>query len=486
MTQTARDNRSRWLALAVLCAGMLMIVLDATIVNVALPSIQRDLGFSESSLAWVVNAYLIPFGGLLLLAGRLGDLVGRKRVFITGLALFTAASFLCGVSGTQQMLIAARLVQGVGGAMTSTVILGVVVTTFTDPREQARAIGFFSFTAAAGGSVGLLAGGVLTQSVNWHWIFFVNLPIGVVAMVLAARLLESDRGIGLRRGADVPGALLVTSALILGVYTLVEASAFGWVSAHTLGFGGLSVLLLAGFVFRQLQAANPLLPLGLFRSRNVAGANGIQVLLVAGMFGMFFLGALYLQHVLGYDPLQIGLAFLPTAVVIGALSFRLSAMLNVRFGARPVLLAGLILTGAGLALFARVPVHAVYATDVLPSLVLIGTGVGLSFPALMTLAMSGATASDSGLVSGVVNTTAQVGASVGLALLATLATAQTGHLLASGVQPDLALTGGYRLAFLLAAALVAVAIVVAAVVLRADPPAAASEDGELAEFGEAA
>jgi EmrB/QacA subfamily drug resistance transporter len=488
MTQTVRsEGASRWLALIVLCGGMLMIVLDATIVNVALPSIQRDLGFSQSSLAWVVNAYLIPFGGLLLLAGRLGDLVGRKRVFMAGLAVFTAASLLCGVSSSQGMLIAARLVQGVGGAMTSTVILGMVVTMFPERREQARAIGVFSFTAAAGGSIGLLAGGVLTQAVNWHWIFFVNLPIGIVAAVLAARLLASDRGIGLAEGADVPGAVLVTAALMLGVYTIVEARDYGWGSAHTLGFGAVAVALMAGFLVRQATAANPLLPLALFRSRNVSGANVIQVLMVAGMFGMFFMGALYLQRVLGYDPLEIGLAFLPVAIAIGALSFRFSAQLNTRFGARAVLMVGLSSMLVGLALFVRAPIGASYVVDILPSMVLLGVGGGLSFPAVMTLGMSGATASDSGLISGLVNTTAQVGGSLGLAVLATLATSRTDRLLAGGQSTAAALTGGYHLSFGIGAALVAVAVVVAATVLRSDAAAQAeAEASEMANREEAA
>jgi len=467
MNQTAPGrDRSRWLALVVLCAGMLMIVLDATIVNVALPSIQRDLGFSQASLAWVVNAYLIPFGGLLLLAGRLGDLVGRKRVFVAGLAVFSIASLLCGVSAGQDMLIGARLVQGVGGALTSTVILGVIVTMFPAPRDQARAIGVFSFTAAAGGSIGLLAGGLLTQAVNWHWIFFVNLPIGVAAVALASRLLESDRGLGLRAGADVAGAVLVTSALMLGVYTIVEARDFGWGSAHTLGFGTVAVVLLAGFVARQATASSPLLPLGLFRSRSVSGANMVQVLMVAGMFGMFFIGALYLQRVLRYDPLQIGLAFLPVAVAIGALSFRFAAQLNTRFGARAVLLAGLGSMVVGLALFVRAPLHAIYLVDILPSMALLGIGGGLSFPAVMTLGMSGATDRDAGLISGLVNTTAQVGGSVGLAVLATLATSRTDHLLAGGQSVPVALTGGYHLAFGVSAGLVTAALVVAATVLR--------------------
>jgi EmrB/QacA subfamily drug resistance transporter len=489
MTQTQivqLGSRSRWLALVVLCAGMLMIVLDATIVNVALPSIQRDLGFSQASLAWVVNAYLIPFGGLLLLAGRVGDLVGRKRIFMTGLAVFTAASLLCGLAGNQGMLILARLIQGAGGAMTSTVILGVIVTMFPERREQARAIGVFSFTAAAGGSIGLLAGGVITQAVSWHWIFFVNLPIGIVAIVLAWRLIESDPGIGLGQGADVPGAFMVTSALMLGVYTIVEARDYGWSSVHTVGLGALAVVLLVAFFIRQARAENPLLPLSLFRSRNVSGANLVQILMVAGIFGMFFLGALYLQRVLHYNPMQIGLAFLPVAVAIGAFSFRLSAQLNTRFGARAMLLVGLALTMVGLALFARAPVDASYVRDVLPSMVLLGVGGGLAFPALMTLGMSGATASDSGLISGLINTTAQVGGSLGLAVLATLATSRTDQLLAAGQGTAAALTGGYQLAFGIGAGLVGAGIVVAATVLQPEAAAESREHGKRATSEEAA
>ena len=467
MTENApRTRDSRWIALVVLRAGMLMIILDSTIVNVALPSIQDDLGFSQSSLAWVVNAYLIAFGGLLLLAGRLGDLIGRRRIFLSGLGLFTVASLLCGLAGSQEMLIGARFVQGVGGALTSAVILGMIVTMFPEPRERATAIGVYSFVASAGASIGLLAGGVLTQAINWHWIFFVNLPIGIVAAVLAVRLLDRERGIGIGEGADVSGAFLVTAALMLGVYTIVEAADYGWGSTHTLGFGAVALVLLASFVARQLAAANPLLPLRVLRSRNVSGANLVQVLMVAGLFGMFFLGALYLQRVLGYDAVQIGLAFLPVSVGIGALSLGFSARLNTRFGPRAVLVPGLGLIVAGLALLAGAPVDATYVIDVLPSMVLLGVGAGLSFPATMTLAMSGATASDSGLASGLVNTTKQVGGALGLAVLATLATSRTDTLEAGGQDSAAALTGGYHLAFAVGAGLVALAVVLAVTVLQ--------------------
>jgi EmrB/QacA subfamily drug resistance transporter len=463
MTETTQN---RWAALYVLCAGMLMIILDGTIVNVALPSIQEDLGFSQSSLAWVVNAYLIALGGLLLLAGRVGDLLGRRRVYLAGLALFTVASLLCGISGSQEMLIGARFVQGAGGAMASAVVLGMIVTMFPEPREQAKAIGIYAFVASAGASIGLLAGGILTQGINWHWIFFVNVPIGFVAAALAVRLVEDDRGIGIGRGADVAGAALVTAALMLGVYTIVEVTDHGWGSAHTLGFGGLSLALLAAFVARQATAANPLLPLRIFRSRNVTGANVTQFLMVAGMFGMFFSGVLLMQRVLGYDAIETGLAFLPVSMGIGLLSVGLSARLNLRFGERPVLLAGLALIVAGLAWLTRVPVDASYAVDLLPAMVVLGVGAGLAFPALSTLAMSGATAHDAGLASGLLNTTLQVGGAVGLAVLATLSSEETAGRLADGESGASALTAGYTLAFTVAAVLLVVAIVVAALVLQ--------------------
>jgi EmrB/QacA subfamily drug resistance transporter len=475
---SASGERSRWLALVVLCVGMLMIVLDATIVNVALPSIQDDLGFSQNSLAWVVNAYLIAFGGLLLLAGRLGDLIGRRRVFMIGLAVFTVASLLCAVAQSQEVLIGARFVQGVGGALTSAVILGMIVTMFPEPREQAKAIGVYSFVASAGGSIGLLLGGVLTEAINWHWIFFVNLPIGVATALFALRLVEGDKGIGFRQGADVPGALLVTAALMLGVYTILEAGDQGWGSIHTLGLGSLSIVLLVAFVARQARIANPLMPLRLFRSRNVAGANAIQALFVSGMFGMFFLGALYMQRVLGYGALEVGLAFLPVTVVIGTLSLGFSERLNMRFGPRATLIPSLVAIGLALVLFAQAPVDATYATDLLPVMLLLGLGAGLAFPALMTLAMSGATPSDAGLASGLVNTTLQVGGAIGLAVLATLATERTNGLVGDGEPLASALNSGYHLAYLIGAVLVGVAMVIALTVLRPAAPALAHQQAE--------
>jgi EmrB/QacA subfamily drug resistance transporter len=473
----ATGQRSRWLALYVLCVGMLMIVLDATVVNVALPSIQHDLGFSQSSLAWVVNAYLIAFGGLLLLAGRLGDLISRRGVFLAGLGVFTLASAACGLADSQEVLVVARFVQGVGGAMTSAVILGMIVTMFPEPREQAKAIGVYAFVASAGGSIGLLAGGVIAESINWHWIFFVNLPIGLITAALAVRLLEHDRGLGFGEGADVLGALLITGALMLGVYTIVKPAADqGWGSSETLGLGAVALALLVAFVVREATARNPLMPLRLFRSRNVSGANLVQALSVAGMFGMFFMGSLYLQRVLGYDPLEIGLAFLPVTLVMGILSVRYSEHLVTRFGARATLLPGLILVGAGLALFTRVPAHGAYLVDVLPSMILIGAGAGASFPALMNIAMSGATPSDAGLASGLVNTTLQVGGALGLAVLATLATTRSNSLRAAGDSTVQSLVGGYHLAFVVALGLVLAALAVALTVLRPDRQPAPADD----------
>jgi EmrB/QacA subfamily drug resistance transporter len=463
---TQPDPR-RWQALMVLCVGVLMIVLDATIVNVALPSIQSDLGFTQSSLAWVVNAYLIAFGGLLLLAGRIGDLVGRRSVFLAGLAVFVLASLACGAAQSQAMLVAARFVQGVGGAFTSAVILGMIVTMFPEPREQAKAIGVYAFVASAGGSIGLLAGGVLTDLINWHWIFFVNLPIGVATAVFAKRLLDRDRGIGFGEGADVGGAVLITGALMLGVYTIVKPAAdYGWGAGRTLALGAVAVALLVAFIAREATARNPLMPLRIFRSRNVSGANAVQALSVAGMFGTFFLGSLYMERVLGYTPLEIGLAFLPTTVVMGTISLRFSETLVTRFGPKATLIAGLVPIAAAQLLFSRAPVDGSYVVDIVPMSVLLGLGAGMAFPALMNLGMSGATPQDAGLASGLVNTTVQVGGALGLAVLATLSATRTDSLVSSGHSTAVALTGGYHLAFLIGFALVVAAIVVAFAVLR--------------------
>jgi EmrB/QacA subfamily drug resistance transporter len=484
-TADAHTDRTRWIALYVLCAGVLMIVLDATIVNVALPTIQKDLGFSQSNLAWVVNAYLIAFGGFLLLAGRLGDLLGQLRVFLVGLTVFTGASLLCALADSQGLLIGARFVQGFGGALTSAVVLAMIVTMFPQPRDQAKAIGVYGFVASAGGSIGLLLGGVLTQAINWHWIFFVNVPIGIATGVLARRLVPNRPGLGFAQGADLPGAVLLTSGLMLGTYTILGINEHGWGSAQTLGLGALSLALLTAFVVRQARIPNPLMPLRLFRSRNVSGANVVIVFLVVGMFGMFFLGALYLQKILGYDALEIGLAFLPATVVMGTMSLRVSGPAAMRFGPRRVLIVSLAALGGAMLLFARTPVDGHYVTDVLPIMLLFGFGAGLGFPTLVGLAMSGATPTDSGLASGLINTSPQVGGAVGLAVLATLASERTKTLVAEGHSALSALNSGYHLAYLIGAVLVVAAIAVTLVVIKPGPAMAAhgapSEDAAEAE-----
>jgi EmrB/QacA subfamily drug resistance transporter len=464
---TPTDLRARRRALYALCTGMLMIVLDATIVNVALPSIREDLGFSASGLAWVINAYLIAFGGLLLLAGRLGDLAGQRRIFLAGLAVFTTASVACGAAVNPAMLIAARFVQGAGGALTSAVILSLIVTLFPEPREQARAVGVYAFVASAGGAVGLLAGGVLTQWVTWHWIFFVNVPIGLATMVAAVRLLPAGTRLGRRAGADVLGAALITSALMLAVYTLVvPAAEDGWTATSTLVCGAISVALVAAFLVRQGTAAAPLMPLRILRSTTVAGANVVQALGASGMFGAFFLGTLYLQQVLGYGPLEIGLAFLPVTVLMGGLSVRYSERLMTRFGAQRVMVTGLLFVAAGMVFFAIAPVNARYVVDVLPATVLIGIGAGLCFPPTMTLAMTGVRPSDAGLASGLVNTTGQVGGAIGLSILTTVSIERSTTLRESGSAVLDAMTGGYHAAFWIAMVLILAAVATALTVLR--------------------
>jgi EmrB/QacA subfamily drug resistance transporter len=483
MTAQQIAEKNRWIALVVLCTGFLMIVLDATVVNVALPSIQDDLGFSQSSLAWVVNAYLIAFGGLLLLAGRLGDLISRRGMFLSGLVVFTLASLACGVSQTEAMLVGARFIQGVGGAMTSSVILGMIFTMFPEPREQAKAMGVFSFVASGGGSVGLIAGGVLTDLISWHWIFFINIPIGIATGFLALRYVAADRGTGFGQGADVLGALLSTASLMLLVYTIVQPAAQdGWGATTTIACAAGAVALGVAFVIRESTAASPLIPLRIFKVREVAAANAIQGLLVAGMFGTFFMGSLYLQRVLHYTPLQIGLAFLPLTLVMGTVSVRYTERLIMRFGPRRTLVPGMALVLIGLLLFARTPVDGNYVRDVLPIMPLIGLGFAISGPSLVTLAMSGASQQDAGLASGLINTTTQVGGALGLAVLATLAGERTGNLRDAGESVSSALNGGYHLAYLLAAALTLVALMIAGLVLRErrQPTAVAAREAEAA------
>ncbi|MFE1291754.1 MFS transporter [Streptomyces sp. NPDC058751] len=467
-TEPARSStpraHSRWASLVVLCAGILMTVLDGNIVTVAMPAVQSDLGFSAPGLAWVVNAYLIPFGGLLLLAGRLGDLLGRKRMFTAGLAVFTVASVLCGLADSQGVLVAARALQGVGGAMASAVVLGMLVALFPEPREQGRAIAVFSAVGAAGGALGTFLGGALTQALNWHWIFLINLPIGVVALVAALRILAPDEGTGLGGGADYPSAALVTGALMLMVYAIVGAGERD--PGDTVALGALALALFAGFTLRQSRAARPLLRLRLFRSRTLTSANGVQILMVAGMYGFQYLGALYLQRVLGYGELLTGTAFLPAPVTIGVLMLTLSAPAIARFGPYRVLLAGLALITAGLALFGRAPAEGAYVTDVLPPLLLLSVGFAAAMPAVTGLAMSDAGAEDAGLASGLFNTTQVVGGSLGLAVLTTLAASRTEELTGAGGHVVAATADGYGLALTAASAVAATALALTAVMLR--------------------
>ena len=459
-------KNNRWLSLSILCTGFLLIVVDMTIVNVALPSIQRDLRFSQSGLAWVINAYLIAFGGFLLLAGRLGDLFGRKRVYLIGLAIFIGASVLCGLSFSQPMLIGARFVQGIGGAVSSAVILAMIVSLFPKPDELAKAFGIFSFIASAGAAIGLLAGGLITQAVSWHWIFFVNVPIGIVTAALSFRLLTSDRGIGIEKGVDVIGAVLVTVALMLGVYTIVQSSDYGLGSIRTLGFGALAVGLLVAFVVRQALATTPILPLRIFASRKLTAANGVQALMSSAFLGFFFVASLDLQRVLGYGPMAIGLAFLPVAVVMGLFSVRFSALLINRFGPLTVLISGQMVIAVALTMLGLGPANADYAIHLLVPLALLGLGGGLSFPSLTIIAMADARPSDAGLASGLLNTTGQVGGALGLAVLATLAGARTLSLAHGGASATAALAGGYHLAWLVGAGTVVITLVMTISLLR--------------------
>jgi EmrB/QacA subfamily drug resistance transporter len=474
------DSRRRWAALLVLCLGDLMIVLDTTIVNVALPSIRADLGFTETSLAWVVNAYVLTFGGFMLLGGRLGDLFGHRRLFLLGLALFTLASLACGLASSQAFLVGARAVQGVGGAVVSAVALSLIMTLFTEPAERTKAMGVFGFVMAGGGSIGVLLGGVLTDVLDWHWVFLVNLPVGVAVSVLCLTLLPASRGRADRVRLDIGGAVTVTAALLFAVYAIVNGNEAGWTSVRTVGLLGAAAFLLVIFLGLEARVESPLVPLGLFRLRNVATANVIGVLWSAAMFAWFFLSALYLQLVLGYSPLQVGLAFLPANLIMGAFSLGLSAKVVMRYGIRVPLATGMLLVAAGLGLFARAPVGGSFAVDVLPAMLVLGFGVGIAFNPVLLAAMSDVEPGESGLASGVVNTSFMMGGALGLAVLASVAAARTG-----GDDSLAALNGGYHAAFLGGAGFAAVAAVLGAVVLRTGSPPAVDAD-ETAEMPAAA
>ncbi len=471
-----RRERRRWIALGVLCLGQLMMILDSTIVNVALPSIQRELHFSQGNLTWVINGYLVTFGGFLLLAGRMGDLVGRKKVFLSGLVLFTLASVLCGLAQDQTTLIAARILQGVGGAVASSVILAIIVTEFPGKVEQAKAMGMYAFVSAGGGSIGLLAGGALTQSLNWHWIFFVNVPIGIVAFLLGLALIEENEGIGLAGGVDVLGSFLITLSTMLGAFAIVKSTEFGLLSARTLGVAGASLALLVAFLVLESRIANPIMPLRILRLRMLMGSSLVRGLLVTGMFSAFFLGALYLERVLGYDAIDTGIAFLPLTFSIAAMSMGISARLVGRFGALNTLAAGLTGIVAGLLLLAHAGTHVSYFPGLFFAFLVLGLGAGASFLPLLTMGMSDAPARDAGLASGIINVSVQLFGAIGLATLGTIATDRTKALSSAGHSLESALTGGYHLAYIVAAVCVALGVIAALVLLR--PPTALGQEVE--------
>ena len=464
------STRRRWLALYVLCLADLMIVLDSTIVNVALPSIRTDLGFSEASLAWVVNAYLLTFGGFLLLAGRLGDLFGQRRVFLFGIAEFTIASLLCGLATSQTFLIVARAIQGLGAAVVSAIALSLIMILFTEPAERAKAMGMIGFVLSGGGAAGVLLGGTLTQLLSWHWIFLVNVPVGITAVLLCRVLLPPDPAAH-RGSIDVAGAVTVTASLMLAVYAIVGGNQAGWTSARTLGLLAAAVALLVAFLVIETRVKAPLMPLGLWRVRNVASANVTGALLAAAMFAWFFLSALYLQRVLGYSALEVGFAFLPGTILWGASSLLLSDKLVIRFGIKLPLLFGLALYLVALLLFARAPVDGNYFADVLPGMLVLGIGGGITFNPILLAAMSGVQPTEAGLASGVVNTSFMFGGALGLAVLASAAASRTENLLSSGHGAVAALNGGYHVAFMIGAAFAVAAMVVAAAVIHAEAPA---------------
>lgn len=471
-------QKGRWLALTVLCLGVLMIVLDSTVVNVALPSIKTDLGFNDSTLAWVVNGYMLTFGGFLLLGGRLGDLFGHRRLFLIGLAVFTLASLACGLSTGQGVLVAARAIQGLGGAVVSAVALSLIMDLFTEPADRAKAMGVYGFVCAGGGSIGVLLGGLLTGALSWHWIFLINLPIGIAVFGLSLALLPATRNEAADRRLDIAGAVTVTAALMLAVYAIVNGNETGWTSARTLGLLGGAVVLLAAFVAIETRVAAPLMPLGLFRLRSLAVANVIGTLWAAAMFAWFFLSALYMQQVLGYGPMEVGLAFLPANLIMAAFSLGLSAKLVMRVGIRLPIVVGLLLAAAGLALFAWAPVGGSFTLHVLPGMLLLGLGCGMALNPVLLAAMSEVGPTESGLASGMVNTAFMMGGALGLAILASLAASRTGGLLAAGADTPVALVGGYQVAFLAGACFAALAAVLGALLLRTPPAGATQPTGE--------
>ncbi len=467
---TAKSDKHRWLALTVLCFGVLMDVLDTTIVTVALPSIKNDLHFDDTSLAWVINAYMLTFGGFLLLGGRLGDLYGHRKWFLIGIAGFAFTSLICGLAQSQEVLIAARAAQGVAGAVIAAVALSLIMDLFPEPVERAKAMGVYSFVASAGGSVGTMLGGLLTHALNWHWIFLVNLPVGAAVIAFSLKLLPNTHNEQADPRLDVSGAITVTAGMLLAVYAVINGNAAGWGSVQTLGLLGAAVVLLGVFLAIESRVAHPLMPLSMFRLRNVSTANVIGVLWAAAMFAWFFLSALYLQQVLGYDPLQVGLAFLPANLIMAAFSLGLSAKVVLRFGIKLPIAVGLLLAAVGLALFARAPVDGHFVADVLPGMLLLGLGAGMAFNPVLLAAMSEVSPSESGVASGLVNTSFMMGGALGLAVLASLAAAQTDHALAANVAKLAAINSGYHAAFFVGAIFAVLAAVLGVVFIRAGAP----------------
>jgi EmrB/QacA subfamily drug resistance transporter len=476
LTDAGRTERARWIALVVVCFAQLMSIVDATIVNVALPSIQRSLNFSQENLTWVVNGYLISYGSFLLLGGRLGDLIGRRRVFLAGVALFTVSSAVCGLAGSQEMLVAARFVQGLGGAGATSAIVAIIATEFPQPGERAKAMSVYMFVVSSGASIGLISGGLITQSIDWHWIFFINVPIGVLTFLFARVWVRENPGLGIGRDVDVFGSVLVTAAMMLGAYAIVTSTSYGWSSAHTLGLGAGSLAMLGAFVLLESRLRNPIVPLRIFRVPGLAATSVIRGLLITGMYASFFIGVLYLQKVRHYGVLQTGVAFLPQTLVLAALSFRVTARVVTRFGPRGPLLAGLLACGLGLVLLTQAGSHSTYVSIVLPAFVLFGIGAGLAFMPLLTIAMEHVPAADAGMASGIVNTSLQLSAALGVAVLGTVATDRTHTLASHGDGQTASLLGGYHLAFTVGAVSVAVAVAAALLLLGRPRSPRASEE----------
>ncbi|MGZ4234758.1 MAG: MFS transporter [Solirubrobacteraceae bacterium] len=474
-----QPDRRRWTALFVVCLAQLMVVLDVTIVNVALPSIQHDLHFSQANLTWVVNAFLVTFGSLLLLAGRVGDLIGRKRVFLAGVVTFTVASLLCGIAPSQGALIGARFLQGIGAAAQASVILAIIITEFPKPSERARAMSAYVFVSVAGGSLGLLAGGILTQALSWHWVFFVNLPIGVAAFVLGQILIPDDEGLGLGHGVDWIGSVLVTTSMMSAIYAIIQATCHGWLSSDTLGFGALAAVLMAAFLALEARIENPIMPLRILRLRGLINASIVRGFLVTGMYSTFFLGTLYLEHVRHYSALQTGAAFLPWTLTVAVLSRGVTARLVERFGPLRVLTMGMASVVAGLLLFSTVGPDTAFFPTIFLACFAIGFGIGNAFMPLLTIAMEDVPAADSGLGSGITNVSLQISGALGLAVLSTIAANHTKGLVSAHHGLTTSLISGYHVAFLTGAGVIAAGIVLAFVLLR--PERAAQPELQLAE-----